>query len=698
MAQLPIHRLTLYKQGIGHFEREGDIDSPTVTLVIPRDATNDVLKSLNVWTADSGSVLSIDYETPANKQKRLDALPVKLEDRSGMVDLLTSLRGAGVTLHVDNQPDVEGRIIGVEASIAGETQSPAVLLQQESEVSITPLMQISGITIHDERASANVGYYLDVSSTEQTHTSLIVRLSSDASHLNMSYQAPSPTWRVSYRLIGDGQRAQLWAWGLFDNTLDEDLNDVALTLISGRPISFEYSLYHSHTQSRPYVADDQSAEALANSPLGRESIASLSHELRTPLTSINGYAQLLLQGAADGELTTSQRGFVQSISNSAKHLSEIINNLLDVVRLKDDMSTSEPIVFRTGPLGDLKVSGSYFMPVTMGNAEQEFLTYRVESPISVRRGQSAMVPLFSTSLDYEELIVYNGAKMPNHPLRVWRFENGTGVALEQGPVSVLRTSEYQGDGLIRFAGVGDEVQIPFALEFGILVSMRTETEPPLVSGVVFDPERRLASVEQTTISNGHYLLTSHISTDTTVLIERRNPRNGEFFEMPDPVMDLEGHKRWTVPVAAYSEAAFTVREREFRTGFQDVMTWNPDIVENLRTRNLLAEREAILLDQLMELKQQAADQAEVMKELEAERIQIVSRQEQLRQNLAALGTSERENTIRNRILDDLERSEDRRRAIEASLEDRIQQNRTRSETQIAILDELFGQGSEAEAQ
>jgi serine phosphatase RsbU (regulator of sigma subunit) len=71
--------------------------------------------------------------------------------------------------------------------------------------------------------------------------------------------------------------------------------------------------------------------------------------------------------------------------------------------------------------------------------------------------------------------------------------------------------------------------------------------------------------------------------------------------------------------------------------------------------------------------------------------QIAARQEQLRKNLSALGASEREGQLRNRLLDDLEVSEDRRRAIEAGLVELGQQAQQAQEDQWAILDELYGQ-------
>jgi hypothetical protein len=536
-----------------------------------------------------------------------------------------------------------------------------------------------------------VGFFLDVSRIEQTRTTLTVQLSEGTRHLEISYLAPSPIWRVSYRLVSSTpNQARLVGWGLFDNSLDEDLENVNLTLVSGRPISFEYDLYESRIPSRPEVSDDPSAlEAMSGNPLLGESMATISHELRTPLNSIVGYAELLDKDAA-GPLNDKQREFIAHVKQSGQRMLSMISDLLDMVRLKDKGGYNiMPTFYRAGPLGDLKVSGSYFLPVLMGNAEPEFLTYRVENPISVRRGQSAMVPIIDRSVTYEELCVYNGAKMPNHPLLVWRLQNTTGVALEQGPVTLANRGQYLGEGLMRFTGVGDDIQIAYALEFGILVAETTEFGKDSVSRVVFNSERRQAEVSYYTTTSHHYKLTSHISQALVVFIERRDPGRGEYFDMLDPALTLGGHTRWSVLVPANGEAEFTVRERESHITYNDITNWKPDYVAELYAAHLLTADANTLLEQLTAEKQQMLAASDQIKALQNDYEQVVSRQEQLRKNLAALGESEREVTIRNRILDDLEASENRRRTLETSISELNRSVQDFQENQRTLLNQLF---------
>jgi hypothetical protein len=697
MMSLPIRRLTLYKQGIGYFERRGVFEGKTVALVIPREATNDALKSLNVVVHQGEGVLSIDYETPEDKAKVLAEIPIKLSDRASMVDLLTSLRGSRMVLRLEDQTTTSGRLIGVEASLTQNEKTPSVILQgatDDHQLQSVPISSIRSLELLDEQVANDVSFFLDVSRTEQNRTTLTVQLPDGEHDLEISYLAPSPTWRVSYRLVNDGaNNIRLMAWGLFDNSLDEDLDDVALTLISGRPISFEYGLYESRTPNRPQVSDDPMAlQSVSGDPRVAEAIATISHDLRSPLSSIVGAAELL---SRVGSLTDEQAKFVRMIRDSSDRMNKLMSGLLDIMRLREDtddsVSRNTASMYRSGPLGDLKVSSSYFMPLLMGNAEPEYMTYTVSEPISVRRGQSAMVPILDATLEYEALCVYNGDKMPNHPLLVWRLQNSTGFALEQGPVTIIDNSQYRGEGLMRFTGAGDDIQIPYALEFGILVSEQTDYTEKELSGLRFDSEKRAAVLSTSQITDYSYILTNRVDRPMSVFVERRDPNQGDYFEMPPPDFALAGHSRWRVNVPPVGEQEFVVRVINIYENTEDIKTWTVERIAELHDAGVLPESQYALLQNLAAEKQAVIDDTEEIKTLQAEYSQIVALQDQLRKNLDALGSSEREVSIRNRVLDDLEASENRRREIEAritALNSHIKQSQ---QNQTTIIDQIYSE-------
>jgi len=62
-------------------------------------------------------------------------------------------------------------------------------------------------------------------------------------------------------------------------------------------------------------------------------LASMSHELRTPLASILGYTELMMLGYS-GDITEDQHMQLGSVYNSAQHLLNLINGVLDISKIE----------------------------------------------------------------------------------------------------------------------------------------------------------------------------------------------------------------------------------------------------------------------------------------------------------------------------------------------------------------------------
>ncbi|MEO0594575.1 MAG: hypothetical protein AAF126_00525, partial [Chloroflexota bacterium] len=267
MANLPVREMVLYKHGVGFFVRQGEVQGETVALTFRSDEINDVLKSLAVFDQAGGQVLGIHYQTPMDKAARLASSSVWLSENMSLRDLIRDLRGrlCNVLYEVTpgSQQKVTGRIIGLDEMQGEKNQLLTnVSILTDSGVRILQYHTIRSVTIQDDQSAQDLSYFLDTSMAEDDRRVVNVRLSEGEHDLAVYYVAPSPTWRVSYRLVADSDEdgktgtALLQGWGLFDNRLEEDLDNVRVTLVAGQPISFIYELYASRIPQRPKVEDE----------------------------------------------------------------------------------------------------------------------------------------------------------------------------------------------------------------------------------------------------------------------------------------------------------------------------------------------------------------------------------------------------------------------------------------------------------
>src|SRR5262249_50178239 len=71
--------------------------------------------------------------------------------------------------------------------------------------------------------------------------------------VKVSYVVENPIWKTSFRLVLKEGKPYLQGWAVVENPSDEDWNNVHLSLVSGRPISFQMDLYQPLYVPRPTV-------------------------------------------------------------------------------------------------------------------------------------------------------------------------------------------------------------------------------------------------------------------------------------------------------------------------------------------------------------------------------------------------------------------------------------------------------------
>ena len=622
---VPIRRLTLYKHGVAFVEREGPFQGEELRLVFRADELNDALKSLLALDRAGGRVLGIAYDTPLERSQRLADSPLTLSEDHTLLDLLRRLRGRQVRLAYgegSRQEELTGRLLGVDVAPERATLAEARLsiLQEGGAVTTLPLAELRRVAPTEPQVERDLAFFLDSSRAEETHRDVTIRLSPGQHDLAVSYVLPSPTWRVSYRLVAEpaaGDQAAegrllLQGWGLFDNRLEEDLDGVAATLVAGQPISFVYDLAGSHIPQRPTVAD---AARIAPGPVEfEEAVAGASlREDTAPLFA---------------------------------------------------MAAAAPMELAPGAVAGRRVAHALRAQMAQPPAETreqgELFAYTVAAPVTVRRGASALVPILHAELPYRRLLLFNERKLPAHPVATLQFANGTGLVLERGPATVLEGDAYHGEAVVPFSREGAEVLLAYAVELGIAVTTHAEHTTETAGIRIAEG---LLHRQQATTTRTTYRLENRLTTAQAVTIEHPLSPHRELVETPPPEAHTAEHDRWTVACPPRQATTFTVAEREHHWESQQVLDQPyQQLAEYLRRRWLDAATLA-RLRRLLDEHAAIASNEEEAEDLQEERRAIDQREEQVRRNMAALGTGGEEGALRANLVRQLRDCEARVAAI-----------------------------------
>jgi CheY-like chemotaxis protein len=97
----------------------------------------------------------------------------------------------------------------------------------------------------------------------------------------------------------------------------------------------------------------------------------MSHELRTPMNSIIGYSDLLIDGV-DGPLNEEQKKSLSKISNNAKHLLQLLNDILDLSKIEAGKAEIEAEQF------DLRELIDSIVPLFEGKITKKSLSFNID--------------------------------------------------------------------------------------------------------------------------------------------------------------------------------------------------------------------------------------------------------------------------------------------------------------------------------
>ncbi|MBV9278943.1 MAG: hypothetical protein JOZ41_02580, partial [Chloroflexi bacterium] len=609
---LPLRQLVLFKHGVGYFTRSGAAADPEIRLLFRADAVDDALKSLTVFTLDGGRVRDVQYETPVDKAARLEEIPISLSEDHSFFDLLRDLRGTPVRLELQGRREVDGRVLGVEEHPQGQEHGARVaLLTGAGTVEQVSTGEIVRLQIEDPARARDLEYYLEASQTRETHRTITIRLDEPGHRVQVSYAAPSPVWRVSYRLLADaaGDGALLQGWGIFDNRLDEDLVDVEVRLVAGQPVSFLYDLTSSVIPERRRVQDEARIaagpvefEGALPTPPAPADPAAVARLMRSPLAPMP-----MGMPPRDASSTT------------------------ELARMRAPVP-SGGMIMRADSLADSTILAA------AAADRDELFEYRVEG-VSVKRGESAMVPIVQWTGPHRRELLYNGAKHPRHPVVTLRLPNETGLTLERGPVTVVEEGQYRGEAIMPFVKQGAEIVLAFAVELGVKV---TESMFTWTSLAAVGIKGAYLHLQEHQFRRTTYTLTNNTGREQVVTVERARLVETVLIETPEPDETTGQFWRWRVTCEPHASRDFAVTERWETSRYEALLDQSLNQLSEYLEHRSLDDETRQRLRRILELRETGARLDRQLEDRRAERRELGERQERLRRNLTIRAENEQE--------------------------------------------------------
>lgn len=528
---LPVKNVVLFSSGVGYFEHFGPVQGDgTTELRFKTAQINDILKSLVLQDLDGGKVSTVQYPSQDPVEKTLASFQVDISENPSLADLINQLRGAKVVLEVAAEK-YEGTILGAEERpiIQKPDTEPVptwfVNLLNGASIKQIELNRVTNLQIQDAKLQDELAKALEAlaKARDQDKKSVTINFTGQGERrIRLGYVVESPVWKTSYRLIMGDEATTLQGWAIVENQTDNDWNDVQLSLVSGRPISFIMNLYQPLYVPRPTVEMElyQSLRPRTydEGMVGdRKEVAMAEKAQRGGRRgAFGGNAPMSpAPAAADGMAVAAESQFAKPM----------------------DPTASVQSVASAAKLGEL-------FQYSVGN-------------VSLPRQKSAMIPIVSDKVEVEKVSIYNQSVLQKHPLNGAQVTNNTDKHLLQGPITVFEAGSYAGDAQIDNVPPGQKRLLSYGIDLQVLVQTRPENSSEIVTGKIVKGVLQLTRKSQQKLT---YDIENKSDRAKDVVVEHAINSGWNLVETPEPMEKTQSLYRFKVPTAKGEKKSLAVTE------------------------------------------------------------------------------------------------------------------------------------------
>jgi hypothetical protein len=575
VKDLPVHKVVLYKNGVGYFEHAGSVvGNQRVAIDFTSPQLNDVLQSLTVLDEGGGRIAGVNYNSTTPLAEQLKSLSLGMTDNPTSTELFQALRGQRVEVTGAAGGPITGRLLSIESrteKVGGDDAATTIekiylsIIATSGAARVIELTPALSVRPLDGNLQGELNRYLELLST--THSTGLRHLTLNAlgqgqRQLRVSYISEVPVWKSTYRIVfprTPNGSATMQGWAVVDNTVGADWDNVQLSLVAGAPQSFIQPLsqpIYTRRVEIPIATEEQ--------------LTPQTHEAAEDSKEFNRIElQAKVFAPAPSQISRTEKDALMHVPSAGLTQYEEKGKAHKQDRFTGGKGSGTGAGYGAGSGGIIggplynvegvdRVSDAIKDGDVTTNAFDDFFEYALTAPVTIHKNESAMVPILQQELPAEHVTLWS-QKEPT-PLRAVWLENKSKLTLDSGSFSIFESGEFAGEGLLDPIHPGEKRLLSYAADQAVRIKItdsnnqRTLHHVKITKGVIIETHMDVASVT--------YTATNHGEANRVVLLEHPRRNHGwtldEGLKADETASDLY---RFKLPVAAHSTEKLEVRER-----------------------------------------------------------------------------------------------------------------------------------------
>jgi Carboxypeptidase regulatory-like domain len=317
----------------------------------------------------------------------------------------------------------------------------------------------------------------------------------------------------------------------------------------------------------------------------------------------------------------------------------------------------------------------------------DLFEYRLKDRVTLKKNQSALVPIAQTEIEAEKVSLWSGTNGSGRPLRGLWLKNTSPLTFDGGSFSVLENEVFAGEGLTDPIKPGERRLLSYATDLGLLVEAQTNSRPQRVTlakiskGILTQVSR----LEERTL----YTVRNQDAAARTLVVEHPARIGWSLAKgAKEPEEKAPGRYRFRLEVPGKATASLPVEEMRTLDVTYSISDLNTDQIGLFVKNKTITPEMAQALQKIMDHKAVVAKLEDEMENRQKDIDRIVEDQSRLRENMKALRGSAEEKTLLQRYTKQLDEQETQLESLRKTIRDTEAQRDKANDQLEKMIDEL----------
>ncbi len=293
----------------------------------------------------------------------------------------------------------------------------------------------------------------------------------------------------------------------------------------------------------------------------------------------------------------------------------------------------------------------------------DLFEYKLKDRVTIRKNQSAMVPILQARIDAEKVSVWN----PSQPsvLRALWINNSSDLTLDGGSFNVLESDAFAGEGLMDPIKPGEKRLLSYAADLGLLVDEKQKSEKQKITKIII---AHGAMTQMTEEREEHiYTIRNRDASARTIVVEHPARQGWKLVDGIEPAESTVSFHRFRLIVEPKKTTIVSVKEyRPISTRYQLTNLSDGQVDFFVSQNSINAEAEKMLRRVVGRKNAISALEADIAAH-KAQMSSISEDQQRVRENMKALKGSSEEKALVERYARELNDQEDRVQSLQPEI-------------------------------